>query len=96
MLLDYKICKSKQHELEGALHIDETARIQTINSLEENPFMYALLSHLDEAYNVKALINTSFNAAGEPIVHTIEDAEKSAINMNLDAIVINGVLKNLN
>ena len=35
-------------------------------------------------------INTSFNAAGEPIVHTREDALKSAQKMGVDALVVNG------
>ncbi len=93
MLLDFLILPEKQKELIGAVHINGTARIQTIFNKEENPFIYDLLTYLDENHNVKALINTSFNIKGEPIVHTIEDAVKSAKNMQLDAVVLNGKLE---
>ena len=36
------------------------------------------------------VITTSFNAGGEPIVHTEADALQSARNMKLDAVVLNG------
>jgi carbamoyltransferase len=93
MLLDFNILNSKIEELEGAVHIDDTARIQTIFNRSDNPFMYDLLEFIDKKHDIKALINTSFNVRGEPIVHTIEDARKSAENMKLDAVVLNGELK---
>jgi carbamoyltransferase len=79
--------------LAGAVHVDGTARIQTIFERSDNPFMYDLLMKLDLEFNVRALINTSFNRKGEPIVHTIDDAIKSAEAMRLDAIVLNGELR---
>lgn len=90
MLLDLKIPENKQIEISGVIHANGTARIQTIFEKKENPFLYELLSLLDEQYNIKALINTSFNNKGNPIVHTAQDAIKSAQEMDLDAIVING------
>ena len=54
--------------------------------------MFALLTYLYENHGIMALINTSFNAQGEPIVHTKNDALQSAKRMNLDAVVINGKL----
>jgi len=95
MLLDFKVLKERNEELEGAIHADGTARFQTIFSREENPFLFDLLNHLDQKYDVKALINTSFNAAGEPIVHTVGDARKSAVKMQLDAVVLNGKIETL-
>jgi len=93
MLLDFDVLPEKQKELAGAIHADGTARFQTIFKREENPFIFDLLTHLDKKYLVKALINTSFNAAGEPIVHTPDDALKSASKMKLDALLINGKIK---
>lgn len=92
MLLDFDIAENKKSEIEGVIHIDGTARIQTIRTEEQNPFMYKLLTLLNDKHGVKALINTSFNKKGEPIVHTAENAIHSAKNMNLDAVVINGEL----
>jgi len=90
MLLDFTVLKDKVKELEGAVHVDGTARIQTIFDRSENIYLYDLLTLLDEKYGVKALINTSFNVRGEPIVHTCDDAVTSARNMKLDAVVLNG------
>lgn len=95
MLLDFKILKDKAHEIEGVVHVDGSSRIQTIFSRDENPFMYDLLTELDKKHNTKALINTSFNIKGEPIVHTLDDAVQSASNMSLDGVVLNGKLKML-
>jgi carbamoyltransferase len=93
MLLDLKIPEEKQHEIPGVIHANGTARIQTLFSKEDNPFLFDLLTILDEQYNVKALINTSFNAKGEPMVHTEADALKSATEMGIDAVVVNGKVR---
>lgn len=95
MLLDFKVLPEREKEISGALHTDRTARFQTLFSRSENPFLFDLLTFLGEKFGVKALINTSFNAAGEPIVHTVEDARKSAAKMQLDALVLNGEIETL-
>lgn len=95
MLLDFSVLPEKQKEIAGAIHADGTARFQTIFQREDNSFVFDLLSHLDEEHGVKALINTSFNAGGEPIVHTENDALNSAKKMALDAVVLNGKLQNI-
>lgn len=90
MLLDFKVLPEKQAELEGAVHADGTARFQTIFTKDQNPFMFDLLAYLDQKHGMRALINTSFNTKGEPIVHSLEDAEKAAIRMKLNGLVLNG------
>ena len=96
MLLDLPVLPEKQAEIAGAVHADGTARFQTLFTRENNPFLFDLLTYLDKIHNIKALINTSFNAAGEPIVHTCDDALKSAQKMGIDGIVTNGVFTSLN
>lgn len=93
MLQDFTIKKEYHDKLAGVVHANNTARIQTIANEHDNPFMFRLLAYLSEKYGVLALINTSFNAQGEPIVHTKEQACLSAKHMNLDGIVINGKLE---
>jgi len=90
MLLDFNIKKAFQEKLVGVVHQNQTARIQTIFDKNINPFMFDLLTYLDDKYQILGLINTSFNKKGEPIVHSKEDAIKSSKNLNLDGIVING------
>jgi len=95
MLLDFSIAKEKQSEIEGVVHVDGTARIQVIQRRQQNAYLFDLLTYLDECHGVKALINTSFNIKGEPIVNTTAGALKSARNMQLDGIVLNGKFKEL-
>lgn len=92
MLMDFTIKSEYREKMAGVVHANNTARIQTIERESENPFMFRLLSYLNEKHGVLALINTSFNAQGEPIVHTAEQAMQSARRMNLDGVVINGKL----
>ncbi len=88
MLLDYWVPEEKREGITGAVHVNGTARMQTFQSRDENPFVFELLSLL-ETQGVYALINTSFNAAGEPIVHTSEQALASQRSMRLDGLVLN-------
>jgi len=90
MLLDFQVLPERHNELSGAIHADGTARFQTVFQKADNPFIYDLLTYLDIKHDVKALINTSFNAAGEPMVHSEEDAKESAQKMQLDGLVLNG------
>jgi carbamoyltransferase len=92
MLLDFKILPERKEEMAGAVHADGTARFQTVFNRRKNPFLYDLLEHLDCEHGIKALINTSFNRKGEPIVHTVEDALRSATKMQLDGVILNGIL----
>lgn len=96
MLMDFNIKPDYRKKLEGVVHANNTARIQVLEKETDNPFMYKLLKYLFENYGIIALINTSFNAQGEPIVHRVEDAICSAEQMRLDAVVTNGQLSIIN
>lgn len=92
MLQDFTIKAEYRKQIEGVVHANNTARIQTVACHEENPFMFTQLSYLNEKHGIIALINTSFNSKGEPIVHTGDDAISSAKRMKLDALVLNNQL----
>ncbi len=95
MLVNFPVLVQWQDKLKGVVHADSTARIQVLFSRDDNPFMWDLLSLLWDKYQVPALINTSFNSRGKPIVHTIEDAHNEAMTMKLDGLVVNGRLVTL-
>ncbi|HHG84096.1 MAG TPA: hypothetical protein ENJ82_05040 [Bacteroidetes bacterium] len=96
MLLDFFIPQENRKEIEGVVHANGTARIQVIFAREDNPFIWDLLTCLDDKYDISALINTSFNRRGEPIVHTAEQALASAQSMELDCVLLDYQLKNVN
>jgi carbamoyltransferase len=89
MLLDFQIQEQYKDALQGIIHTNQTARIQTVAEEKDNPFMYKLLTYLYQNFGILALINTSFNQAGEPIVHLPEQAMDSFRTMGLDGVVIN-------
>ena len=59
--------------IQSILHRDNTCRIQTLTE-EQNPVFYSLIKAYGEEMGIPCLGNTSFNAAGDPLVHTIDDA----------------------
>jgi len=90
MLRDFHVPAGPDRELAGALHVDQTARIQVLDRRQDNPYLYDLLEMLEDKHHIKALINTSFNAPGKPIVHTAEDAHNQARRMGIHHLVIHG------
>jgi carbamoyltransferase len=95
MLLDFTILKEYCQELQGVVHSNGTSRIQTIYDRSDNPYIFELLEHLDKNHQIKALINTSFNGKGEPMVQTPDHARDSAMKIKLDGLVINGKYQRL-
>ncbi len=68
----------------AAVHADGTARTQLVDAAED-PALDRLLAGA-EAHGHPALINTSFNRHGEPIVETAADAIVTFLNARLDAL----------
>jgi carbamoyltransferase len=96
MLVDFSILPDFHSVMEGVIHRGY-ARIQSIRNRSFHPFLFDLLARLDEKYGVKALINTSFNRRGAPIVHTESQAIEAGWQMGVDALILNGhleILKN--
>lgn len=85
------VCKVKNHKIPAVTHIDNTARLQTVEK-QLNPKYYFLLKTFETFSEVPILLNTSFNIAGDPIVETPEDALHTFINSGMDILVVNNVL----
>ncbi len=92
MLFDFAVLEEHRRELNGVVHTDGSARIQVLPERKAHPLLYDLLSLLESRYGRRALVNTSFNVKGKPMVHTEEDAMVSARKMHLDALLLNGML----
>ena len=63
--------KENKREIPAVTHVDYSARIQTIKR-EDNPIYYDLINEYYKLTGVPAIINTSFNVRGEPIVCTLK------------------------
>jgi|GEM_PF-2941222 len=60
-------------ELPGGVHVDGSARLQTV-SATQNPVFYDLVDRFTRVSGVPAVLNTSLNVDGMPIVETPADA----------------------
>ncbi len=87
MLFAASVRPEKRPLVPAIVHVDGSARPQTVTR-EQNPVFYDLLSAFGRLTGIPLVLNTSFNAAGEPIVCTPEDAIKSFLKMSLDVLVL--------
>jgi carbamoyltransferase len=68
-------------------HVDYSARIQTVRR-EDSPLFHDLLAAFDRLTGCPALINTSFNVRGEPIVCTPRQAYACFMRTEIDYLVM--------
>jgi carbamoyltransferase len=79
--------KVKSHALPAVTHVDHSARIQTVSS-ERSPRFHRILSAFHRLTGCPALVNTSFNIRGEPIVNTPAEAYRCFMFTDMDALVV--------
>ena len=82
-----RICKVKTDKVPGITHVDNTARIQTVNRKFNQKF-YDIINEFYKITGIPMLLNTSFNCQ-EPIVETPEHAIRTFKRTALDILVIN-------
>jgi len=82
-----RIVKVLRGDIPGVTHVDNTARIQTVNR-EQNEKFYDLINEFYRITGVPMLLNTSFNCQ-EPIVETPEEAISTFNRTEMDILVIN-------
>lgn len=80
MTVCYNTTQKFQEKCPAVVHVDGTARPQVID--ESSGLYYDIVKKYVERTSIPALINTSFNAHGEPIICTAEDAWRSFFDMD--------------
>jgi len=78
-------------DLPAITHVDYSARVQTVHA-ETNPRYHALIKTFQDKTGCAAVVNTSFNVRGEPIVGSPEDAYRCFMRTEMDALVIENFL----
>lgn len=73
--------------LASAVHVDGTARAQTVTPTQ-NPWLYEVLTEFQRLSGRGALLNTSFNSKGRPIVARVSDALSIFLETDLDYLLI--------
>jgi carbamoyltransferase len=87
MILAFPVRQEVQHLIPAVVHVDGTARPQTV-SRESNPRFHALLEEFGRLTGHPVLLNTSFNIQGEPIVCTPTQALRCFGGTGIDVLVM--------
>jgi len=83
----YRVRKEKQAEIPAVVHIDGSARIQTVIK-ETNEKFYYLIKEFEKISGIPVVLNTSFNLNKEPIVCSPKDAIRTFYSCGLDCLII--------
>ena len=85
--------KSVQGRFPALAHYDGTAWHQSV-SKEDESWIHSLLLAVGRITGLAALINTSFNSRGKPIVNTVRESLEMLDTLpDLDYLVIEGSFK---
>ena len=92
MTIGFDTSKTGYNAMKAACHpADKSARPQILKK-NDNPIFYELLKTFSETTGRGALINTSFNLHGFPIVRTTKEAYTVFIKSKLDCLLLNNFL----
>ena len=87
------VAQVKKDNIPAVTHVDNSARIQSVNK-DENERYHGLIKRFGEKSGTPAIINTSFNVRGEPIVCSPEDALKCFLRTDMDILVLGDYVVN--
>jgi len=91
MTITFKVKEDKIKEIPAVVHVDGTARIQTVDK-KTNPKYWKLINNLKKETGSPCVLNTSMNIAGMPIACTPDDALFTMEKMGLDYMAIGDYL----
>jgi carbamoyltransferase len=77
----------QSNPIPAVTHIDHSARIQTVPP-HPAPRFHKILTAFHRLTGCPALVNTSFNIRGEPIVHTPAQAYRCFMFTDMDALIL--------
>jgi carbamoyltransferase len=87
MLFTHRVREPWPERIPAVVHVDGTARIQTVNARRE-PAMARLLRAFERRTGVPVVVNTSLNTAGRPMVDDPRDALECFGSAPIDALVL--------
>ena len=91
MIIAFQAIEEKVSEIASAAHVDNTVRVQSVRK-EVAPRYWELINEFKKITGVPALLNTSFNVAGQPIVCSPRDAIMTFFSCGLDYLAIEDYL----
>jgi len=91
MTITLPVLEHQRHRLQAITHVDGTARVQTVRS-SDNELYYELIRNYGKLSGTPAILNTTFNLKGQPIVETPRDAIMTFYGCGLDALIVGNFL----
>jgi carbamoyltransferase len=87
MLFTHEVRDGWRERIPAVVHVDGTARIQTVDRREE-PLVARMLEQFDALTGVPVVVNTSLNTAGRPMVDDPRDALECFGSAPVDLLAI--------
>jgi len=87
MTMSYTASDEFKELAPAVVHVDGTTRPQAVRR-EINPGYYSIIAEFHKKAGIGAVLNTSFNMHGEPMVCSPEDALRTFRKAGLDVLVI--------
>jgi carbamoyltransferase len=87
MLFVHKVDPGWQSRIPAVVHVDGTARIQTVDR-DDEPLVAALLERFEARTGLPVVVNTSLNTAGRPMVDDPRDALECFGSAPVDALAL--------
>jgi carbamoyltransferase len=87
MLFTHRVRHGWRERIPAVVHVDGTARIQTVSPLRE-PLVAAMLGAFERRTGVPVVVNTSLNTAGRPMVDDPRDALECFGSAPVDALAL--------
>src|SRR3954447_24013758 len=87
MLFTHRVRDGWEQRIPAVVHVDGTARIQTVDRHEE-PLVARMLERFEGRTGVPVVVNTSLNTAGRPMVDDPRDALECFGSAPVDALAL--------
>jgi carbamoyltransferase len=87
MITSFRVRPEKRGAIPAVVHVDGTLRPQTVKR-DINPLYYRLIEHFGRRTGEYAVLNTSFNIEGEPLVCHPREAIRCFYDTGLDVLII--------
>ncbi len=92
MTIGFETTQEGYEAMKAACHpADKSARPQIL-CRGANPILYDIIKEFEKKTGRGALLNTSFNLHGHPIVNTTQEAIEVFVNSDLDGLILNNFI----
>jgi len=88
MLMNDVVVEQWRGDLAAITHADGTARVQVLESRDDNALLWDLLTEIAAQGAIPVLLNTSFNLGGKPLANTTAEAIELLAASRMDAVIV--------